>query len=248
MLSRRNIILGIVGIVLIAVAVLGYGLFQELQKAASEDPLVWEEDIAAFEAQDRASPPPQDAIVFTGSSSIRFWDSLREDMAPIPVIRRGFGGAKLNDVLHYADRLVSAYNPRAVVVFAGSNDITPNSLKSPAQLLETYQAFVEKVREADSDLPIYYIAITPSLLRWSVWPDAQATNAAIKAYTDQVAGLHFIETSQALLGENGEPDPDNYLMDRLHLSEQGYAKWTEIVRGRLVADFPEYERAASKQP
>lgn len=241
MFSRRNIILAIIGIVLIAVAIPGYGLFQEIQKAASEDPLVWEEDIAAFEAQDRTALPPQGAIVFTGSSSIRFWDSLRKDMAPMPVIRRGFGGAKLNDVLHYADRLVSAYTPKAVVVFAGSNDITPSSIKSPAHLLETFQAFVQKVREEDPSLPIYYIAITPSPLRWSVWPEAQATNAAIKAYTDQVEDLHFIETSQALLGDNGEPDPDNYLMDRLHLSELGYAKWTEIIRGRLLADFPEFE-------
>ena len=37
------------------------------------DPERWEDVIAAWEAEDRETPPPDGAIVFVGSSSIRFW-------------------------------------------------------------------------------------------------------------------------------------------------------------------------------
>ena len=41
----------------------------------------------------------------------------------------------------------------------------------------------------------------------------------------------------ALLGENGQPDPENYRLDKLHLSDEGYAIWTEIIRTRLMRDL-----------
>ena len=215
-------------------------LFVELDKARSEDPLVWEEDIRALEEATRGSLPPGEAVVFVGSSSIRFWDSLHADMAPIPVIQHGFGGAKLNDLVYYADRLVSAYRPRAVVVFAGTNDITPSAAKAPEVLLASYREFVGKVRQQQPDLPIYYIAITPSPWRWEVWPIAQTANALIVDFCATAGELHFIDTGRVLLDSQGEPDPSNYVFDGLHLSEKGYRIWTGIIRRRLLADMPEY--------
>jgi hypothetical protein len=83
----------------------------------------WEPAITAFETQDRRQPPKPGQVVFAGSSSIRFWHTLAADMAPIPVLNRGFGGAHLRDVLRYADRIVTPYRPQAVVVYAGENDL-----------------------------------------------------------------------------------------------------------------------------
>lgn len=83
----------------------------------------WENDIAAFEAADRIDPPPKDAIVFVGSSSIRLWKTLSDDFSGLPVINRGFGGSCMHDTLRYADRIVIPYRPRHVVVYAGDNDI-----------------------------------------------------------------------------------------------------------------------------
>ena len=231
--------------ILLALAVLAaswpaWRLFVELDKARSEDPLVWEEDIRALEAATRGSFPPGEAVLFIGSSSIRFWDSLHVDMAPIPVIQHGFGGAKLNDVVYYADRLVSAYRPRSVVVFAGSNDITPSAAKTPEILLASYREFVGKVRQQQPDLPIYYIAITPSPRRWEVWSIAQTANALIVDFCATDDELHFIDTGPALLDSAGEADPPNYVFDKLHLSEKGYRIWTSIIRPRLLADMPEY--------
>lgn len=227
----------VLGFVILALSWPAWQLFKEVQNARSEDPLVWEEAVSALESETRNRFPAGQGVVFVGSSSIRLWDTLIEDMAPIAVIQHGFGGAKLNDIVHYAERLVNAYRPRAVVVFAGTNDIDPNAAKSPEQLLASYQSFVATVRADQPDVPIYYIGITPSPMRWSVWPVAQATNALIQQWSAADPNLHFIDTSAGLLGSDGEPDSGNYRFDGLHLSAQGYSVWREIIRKRLLDEL-----------
>ena len=212
-------------------------LYQEIQNAQSEDPLVWEDAILALEAKSDGLQNAGQRVVFVGSSSIRLWDGLAEDMYPIEVLQHGFGGAKLNDVVYYAERLVNVYQPRAVVVFAGTNDIDPSSKKPAEQLLASYKAFVATVRADQPGIPIYYIGITPSPRRWTVWPAAQATNTLIQQWSATDPNLHFIDTSASLMGSNGEPDPDNYRFDGLHLSDQGYAIWRKIIRQRLLDEI-----------
>ncbi|MFT5137683.1 MAG: lysophospholipase L1-like esterase [Arenicella sp.] len=240
MSTKMKYLVGLLILVLLAASWIGLRIYQEVNKRASEDPLVWANDITAFETTAQKSPPPNNAIVFVGSSSIRFWHSLAQDMAPLPVIQRGFGGAKLNDLVHYADRLVNNYQPQALVVFAGSNDITPGSVKTPQQLLYSYQQFVAAVRVDNPQLPIYYIGITPSPRRWEIWPDAQAANAIIEDYSQSTAGLFYIDTGPALLNAEGKPDTDNYTFDSQHLSDQGYRHWTAIIRPRLLADLAQF--------
>ena len=80
-------------------AIVGYKIWNEIRSTISEDPLVWEEDIRALEERSAGRFGPGEAVVFVGSSSIRFWSTLEADMAPMPVLQHGFGGAKLGDVL-----------------------------------------------------------------------------------------------------------------------------------------------------
>ena len=239
MSKKLKYLVGLLTVILLAVSWPGFRLYQELNKRWSEDPLVWEADIAAFDTLAQVTPPPENAVVFVGSSSIRLWDSLIQDMAPIPVIQRGFGGAKLNDVVHYADRLVNAYRPAAVVIFAGSNDLTPGDVKTPEQLLYSYQQFVAKVRVDNPELPIYYIAIAPSPRRWEMWPNVQAVNALIENYSQRTPALFYIDTGPALMDAEGKPDTDNYAFDKQHLSDKGYRQWTSIIRARLLEGLPQ---------
>lgn len=214
----------------------------EISKARSDDPHVWERDIRTFERAARKHPPPSNATLFVGSSSIRFWRSLKDDMHPIPVIQRGFGGSRLAALDFYAERLVEN-NPRVIVVFCGTNDITPKYSKEPQQLLESFRSFVTKVRAKLPDVPIYYIAITPSPSRWKVWPIAQQVNQLIRDYCEHETHLHFFDTTAVWLTDDGLPDPANYLwIDRLHPNKRGYANWTRLIRPILLEYYPEYAK------
>ena len=227
----------LLGITVILAAIPAYRLYIEVRKSLSEDPAVYAEDVAVLVARTQEGPLPEDAVVFIGSSSIRLWSTLERDMQPLAVIQHGFGGAKLADIEFYAERLVNPFDPRAVVVFAGTNDLQPHASKSPEVLLKTYQGFVERVRTDLPNVPIYFIGITPSPRRWAIWDEAQETNRLVREWSDRTPALFYIETGPALLGADGEPDADNYMLDGLHLSAQGYAIWTKIIRSRLMKEL-----------
>ncbi len=89
-------------------------LFDVASMARPIDPLRFEKDISAFEKEDKMMMPPEGAIVITGSSSIRRWHpTIKEDLALLTVIPRGFGGSTMADALYYVDRIIIPYKPRA---------------------------------------------------------------------------------------------------------------------------------------
>ncbi|GAC1404484.1 MAG: SGNH/GDSL hydrolase family protein [Ktedonobacteraceae bacterium] len=217
--------------------VLGLIAWRLFRMMASDDPTIWKREIAKFKEQDRHHAPPQGVIVFTGSSSIRFWKTLEQDMALLPGINRGFGGAKIRQVTYYADQIVIPYRPRAVVLFAGTNDLGSFNTRTAREVFEGYVEFVKIVHAALPETPIYYIAITPTLSRWKTWPIAREANQRIKAYTETDSRLHFIDMTNEMLGPDGRPKRDLYIWDRLHPSAKGYALWTSIIKPTLEADL-----------
>jgi lysophospholipase L1-like esterase len=158
-------------------------------------------------------------------------------MASLPVVNRGFGGAKIKQVAYYADQIVIPYHPRAVVLFAGTNDLGRFRTKTAQEVFEGYIEFVKVVQAALPDTPIYYIAITPTPARWKIWPIAHEANQRIKAYTETDQRLHFIDLTNEILGPDGRPKRDLYIWDRLHPSAKGYALWTSIIKPTLEADL-----------
>jgi hypothetical protein len=108
------------------------GLVRGMAGQALGLPSPWEHSIRAFEARDRRRAPSQGAVVFVGSSCFTLWSSLEEDMAPLPAVNRGFGGALIDDVVRYADRIVVPYQPSAGSSWAVTVRLTPSSTAAMA--------------------------------------------------------------------------------------------------------------------
>lgn len=195
--------------------------------------LIWENDIQKFEQLDKSENYQQDAILFTGSSSIRLWTTLERDMSPYPVIQRGYGGAKLSDFAVYADRIFSPHPCRAIVIFI-ANDITGDkSDKSPKEVAELFRYVLKIIRKTHPETPVYWIAITPTVARWSVWNEIQRANSRIKDICDDNNNTWFIRTDFAFLNDYGKPRTELFVDDKLHLNQQGYAIWTGIIKKEL---------------
>jgi lysophospholipase L1-like esterase len=201
------------------------------------DPQAWEASIHRFEARERLQPSPADAILFTGSSSITFWSTLAQDMAPLLALNRGFGGSRMADVVHYAEQIALPCHPRAVVLFAGTNDIAGTKPATAQQVFEGYLAFVKTLQTALPGTPIYYISITPTPLRWKLWPVVREANRLIRTHTETDPALHFIDITSAFLGPDGRPDRRLFRRDRLHPNAKGYEKWTALIKPVLLKDL-----------
>lgn len=194
-------------------------------------PLPYESHIASVEKADAANPPARGGIVFIGSSSIRLWKTLKEDFPGHNVINRGFGGSQISDSVNFAQRIVTPYEPRMVVFYAGSNDV--NAGKSPERVLADYQAFVAKVREKQPNVPIAFIAIAPSPSRWPKIEEVKKANALIEQFSSLVPNLKFVDIFPLMLDEKGQPRPELFVADQLHMNEKGYAIWTTALKPML---------------
>lgn len=190
----------------------------------------WENAIADYEAQDRTNAPAPGCIVFTGSSYIKRWTNLVADFPGLPVVNRGFGGCQLADVHHYADRIVIAYAPREVVIYAGGNDI--NAKKSPEIVFGDFVALMQKLRASLPHARLVFISCPPSPKRWAQTANIRKANSLIAIYCRR-HDITFVNTFDLMLGADGLPRTDIYVEDQLHMNANGYAIWAEAVRPYL---------------
>lgn len=202
----------------------GAALAQSSQPAPTDQ---WASAMAAFATQDRESPPAQGGVVFVGSSSIRLWD-LGKAYPGLPIVNRGFGGSQLIDSVHHLDLLVLRHKPRTVVLYAGDNDLFAG--KTPAQVQQDFTAFVEKTHAVLPATRIAFVAIKPSIARWTMVAKVREANTLIRAVCDRDDRLGFIDIDGPMLGWDGRPRADLFVGDGLHLSPRGYALWTTLTR------------------
>jgi lysophospholipase L1-like esterase len=198
---------------------------------ADPAPAPFEQEIRAFEQADAKNPPPQNAVLFVGSSSIRLWKTLAEDFPDLTIINRGFGGSQVEDSVRYADRIVLSYRPKAIVFYAGDNDIAAG--KSPQRVLADFKTFVEKVHTTLPGTPVLYIAVKPSIARWHLHGKIWLTNRLLREFADGHDKVDFVDVYTPALDSDGKPRADLLVEDRLHLNARGYELWTRTLRPQL---------------
>ncbi len=189
-------------------------------------------EIKAFESQDTSFPPPAATVEVVGSSTIRLWDSVRNDLAPLEVIPRGFGGSSADDLDYYLNRIVLKYAPRAVAIYEGDTD-TGNG-KSADYVAAKLQQIVARIRTQYLTTRVYIISVKPSPYRWAYWPVVQQLNAQMQEYCEKTFECTYVDVATALLDANGQLVPAYYASDRVHLSPAGYAVWTGVIRPVLM--------------
>ncbi|MCA9755527.1 MAG: hypothetical protein KDA27_06975 [Candidatus Eisenbacteria bacterium] len=205
---------------------------ERLPQGKYPDPARMEAEVAALEADAYAVSPPDPAIVCVGSSSMRMWSSLTKDLAPFPVVPRGFGGSTMYDVYTYLDRLVLPLHPSAILLYEGDNDIDFGV--APEDVLEAFHAVNERIHETLPECRVFVLSVKPSGARWHEWADVQEANRLLAAACEESPLLHFLDIATPMLSEDGTLREDIFLADRLHMNGTGYEIWTGVVRPALL--------------
>lgn len=211
------------------------------------DPKRFEEAIVAFETADKTNPPPEGAIVLTGSSSIARWNNQAQAaLAPLTVIPRGFGGSIMHDLLYYLDRVALKYKPRAILIYEGDND-TGGDVRIPnEQILDHLNQIIAKIHQTLPATRIYVLSVKPSVLRKAVWPIAQELSAGYKAIADKDPLVYYVDVATPLLGPDGNVMTDIFVEDNLHLNDKGNAIWGATIKAALMPVEEQYEKGGSK--
>ena len=154
---------------------------EEYKEAAIER---WEASIAKLEEQDKKEDHPVDSILFVGSSSIRRWTNIGEDIAPYHPIQRGYGGARWSDVAVFAERLIWPHAFQAAVFFVGNDISGGENDRTPAEVAGLFSYVLAKLRKHNEDAPVFYVAVTPTQSRWNAWTQIKAGNTAARAFCE----------------------------------------------------------------
>lgn len=181
------------------------------------------------------SEPSECDVLFFGSSSIRMWNTLAEDMAPLKVINRGYGGATLRDIFYNYERVFAHYQPKAIVLFC-DNDISgdPNHDVTIADNIDLYRMIFTRLSKEYPDAPRYFLSIKYTEARKGIRHKQQMLNEMMQEIAERTGLFTYVDVNSLLLNEDGNPDPKYFLGDRLHITREAYALWAEELKRAMA--------------
>ncbi len=187
----------------------------------------YESEVQSLERAATPSSNGSRPVVFYGSSSIRLWSTLVNDLDDNRILNLGFGGSTLAACDHFFERLVVPRQPTSLVLYAGDNDIGDG--RSPHEVSDSLRSLVRKLDSHLGPIPFAFISIKPSPARWSLDEAIRTTNALAIEQIRSRPQSKYIDIYADMIGADGRPRPEFYVEDGLHLSPSGYKLWTDRI-------------------
>ncbi len=198
---------------------------------AQEKHAFWN-DVQTIKKYDRIYTPPEDPILFIGSSSIRKWPNPQKVFCKHTIIDRGIGGAVINDMIYYADDIIFPYHPKKLVIYVGENDV-PNKAETPDTILNHFKNLYALLRDSLPEIPIVFISMKPSPVREQYWAKERKANTLIKDFLYGKPHVRYMDIYSKMVTKDGKPRPELFGKDMLHMNEKGYAIWNKMLKKYL---------------
>jgi lysophospholipase L1-like esterase len=194
--------------------------------------MVWYEDEVKRLEAERLNYKYTPETIFYGSSSIRMWDNLYKDFADFKPANLGFGGSTLAACVWYFDRILLPLKPKQIIFYAGDNDLGDG--RHPEEVYIFFQQMMARVTAAYREVPFAYISIKPSIARWNLNESIKYANKLIAGEIAKHPNASYIDVYSGMLNTAGQPRPELFLADGLHLSAKGYDLWKPAVAKYLL--------------
>jgi lysophospholipase L1-like esterase len=190
--------------------------------------MFWYEDEIKRLERDRLSIKYNPETIFYGSSSIRMWTSLYSDFQILKPVNLGFGGSTLAACVWFFERVMAPYQPKKFIIYAGDNDLGDE--RHPEEVFIFFQQLVARVNQRFGDIPCYFVSLKPSINRWNIVDRFKFTNGLIENEIGKYhPNWHFIDVFKEMVDPAGYPEKQYFLDDGLHLSENGYRLWKQVI-------------------
>lgn len=159
------------------------------------------------------------------------WKNLQEEFPNFPFINTGFGGSQASDLLQHLDALVLRFHPSAVFIYEGDNDV--NAGKTPQVILQDLKQILDRIRMKSPQIPVYFIGAKPSPSRWGLKTEYERFNLELQQFANNQPNAHYIDVWNPMLDQDGQPRPELFLTDLLHMKPAGYEIWKKQIQKPL---------------
>ena len=173
----------------------------------------------------------QERIVFTGSSSVRMWSSLKQSFPEHQILNTGFGGSQATDLLYHLEPLVLRYKPKKVFIYEGDNDISAK--KPPREIIATTHKIITAIHTQDPETQIIIIAAKPSLSRWKLRAKYKRLNRKFKKISENHPLLTYVDIWSPML-DGRKVKKDIFIADGLHMNQKGYDIWYTAMKNLVT--------------
>lgn len=194
----------------------------------SQEQLPFEKEVMQIEQHtDSIWDQDRETIVFTGSSSIRFWNDIQARFPDHQVLNTGFGGSHFSDLAHFLDALILDYNPAKVFIYEGDNDIFAK--KRPRKILKTAQNILGQLQAIKPTMEIVLISAKPSISRWKFRGKYRRLNRKLEKLAQTTEGVDFVDVWYPMLDKR-KVKQDIFVEDGLHMNKKGYDIWYDVIK------------------
>lgn len=176
----------------------------------------------------------QGALIFLGDSITQGWGpDMRNNFPDIKVANRGISGDTTRGVLIRLEEDVIAVNPQGVALLIGTNDLDEQG--TPEQIAGNVKLIIEKLHEADPEMPIVLSEVFPSSAEKNRPTEKiQDINRRYREIAENDPQVYLVETFALFANDQGDAKPEEF-PDLLHPNQIGYEKW----RAELAPIFEE---------
>ncbi|MGZ3755434.1 MAG: GDSL-type esterase/lipase family protein [Mucilaginibacter sp.] len=196
--------------------------------------MFWYEDDVKHLEHIRSIIKTEPETIFYGSSTIRLWNSIYDDFSTYQPVNLGFGGSTLAACVWFFERIMKAYQPKRLIVYAGDNDLGDG--RHPEEIFIFFQQLVVKANKQFGNISCYFISLKPSPSRWHMADQFKFTNSLVKKEIELYAdNWHYIDVFNPMLNDGGYPETEYFTEDGLHMSQNGYNLWTSILKESVKA-------------
>ena len=173
-------------------------------------------------------------VLIMGSSTMDYWKDWQTDIGGRLGYNVGIGGTIVEDWLYAYDKLVKPFDPSIIIIFLGGNNIN-NMGHTGAYARSLMEKMLNKMHEDFPDAEIYYIysMAVPSCYKGGKFN--YEYGQFIDEMKDLVANTEWLNGIDTFddLTRDGEAKKELYRPDGIHLNDDGYDVFAEIINENI---------------
>jgi len=187
---------------------------------------VWARDHARWKA---TATNDVGAVVFLGDSITEGWNTLARDFPKLKVANRGIGGDITSGVLYRLKADVLSLNPLAIVLLIGTNDVGDGA--SGEDVAANIQLILLAIKNANPNTKVIVCKVMPrgDGSTAALAQKIQKANSLVEQFVKGQPNFAICDTWGIFADEKGNPNPQDFNPDHLHLNAAGYAVWKKAL-------------------